>query len=857
MSWIISKTVLFFITASLFLALIFYSFFSWEKDEIKAPTFNIESIWETDSGSLIVDKVDFFTTIYSRVKDYSVSENNIKFWTWFYIIDSRHSFNDFTLDLWDNKIILESGWMLYIDNNPKYKKIISFNNKAKIEFFTDGIDEKTKLKIRKKTVELYLYPHMYFWFSPKRFKYVKSADSLRISQLWILNYFNWDFNKIINNDSLKFIDNLEKKEFLKESLINIISKQKEYLKEFINKKNTKISTISWIDFIEKYFVIFYNERKKSIYYKNKILENSIKLLNENKKNSTLVGNILGDLDSLKNVNEKEYNEMKKILRKFFFLILYDLDEDGEIIELNYSKIIVKLFDLKDNRKLNLLKNVDRYNFLWNVDNYFNLLNLSINNDLDNLSLEYYILFKQNMLISNMSNKDLSNELYDILLNWFISYSDNIENYFDEKDEKKIIQNIIYNKTLLDIFYESLSFRYFENEKNSQWLLILKWVNINNIDEIKSAISKIFKKYKKSISFLDSNKTKYSSLIEKYDNLEVLINEYISALSNYSLYEENYSKVNRALIDVKIYQDDEEILSKKSFEEYIQKFNWINKDSIELEVVDNLYYKINNIFINNLVFSFELYPYSWYLIKNIKVKNRTIDKTTREFAFYNNLESTSFSLGNEEEKYKVLFEKAKDEEKETYDFKNFFINKFFLKSIKKKENYKDKYDYDNKNEDDDIIQTFKIAKLLGDNWEFDKVKKYLKITYNNLDVKRISGNNYSIKIVDSDLNLDLSEWNKKLRYSAKINSSYRLSLDSHYFYNIIINPYLLEQNSKKSIFPNIKFKIIWKINLITFNEDIEEIFKQMPKIESDYNNLKNKSQITEISYSMRFKKVTFK
>ena len=98
MNWIISKIVLFFITASLFLALIFFSFFSWKKEEIKIPSFNLVKIWETKSGSLIIDKVDFLTTIYSEKKDYSVWKKGIKFWTWVYIVDSRHSFQDYILD---------------------------------------------------------------------------------------------------------------------------------------------------------------------------------------------------------------------------------------------------------------------------------------------------------------------------------------------------------------------------------------------------------------------------------------------------------------------------------------------------------------------------------------------------------------------------------------------------------------------------------------------------------------------------------------------------------------------------------------------------------------------------------------
>jgi hypothetical protein len=49
-------------------------------------------------------------------------------------------------------------------------------------------------------------------------------------------------------------------------------------------------------------------------------------------------------------------------------------------------------------------------------NYFNLLDLSIDNkELTSLSIEYYILFKQNMLISNLINKELEQKIYNTLL----------------------------------------------------------------------------------------------------------------------------------------------------------------------------------------------------------------------------------------------------------------------------------------------------------------------------------------------------------------------------------------------------------------------------------------------------------
>jgi len=56
----------------------------------------------------------------------------------------------------------------------------------------------------------------------------------------------------------------------------------------------------------------------------------------------------------------------------------------------------------------------------------------------------------------------------------------------------------------------------------------------------------------------------------------------------------------------------------------------------------------------------------------------------------------------------LFEKAKEEDKEKYNFGNYFRNTFFLSDDKEIEIYEKKSDF---NKDDEIIQTFKIAKLL--------------------------------------------------------------------------------------------------------------------------------------------------
>ena len=149
MNNIVSKIILIFLFIGFFIMLTFYTFFSWDKKEINKPDFNISKIWEETLSWVILDKIDFYTTIYSENKDYKTTKNNILLWTWVYLIDSRDVFSIINLNIWTNNVVLKWGWMVYINNNSRYKKIISFNNKVKVEF----LDKKNN----KKTVELYLY----------------------------------------------------------------------------------------------------------------------------------------------------------------------------------------------------------------------------------------------------------------------------------------------------------------------------------------------------------------------------------------------------------------------------------------------------------------------------------------------------------------------------------------------------------------------------------------------------------------------------------------------------------------------------------------------------------------------------
>jgi hypothetical protein len=841
---IVSKIILIFLFIGLFFIFTFYTFFSWEKKEISKPDFNISKIWEEVLNWSISDKIDFYTTIYSKNKNYKATKNNILFWTWVYLIDSRDIFSTINLDMWDNNVLLKWGWIVYIDNNPKYKKIISFNNKIKVNFLNKNTN--------KKSVEVYLYPHMSFWFKPYRFFKEEKADSLRVSQLWDLKYFNQNFSEIINWDNNTFIKK-NKISFLSQSLQNIIKNQKKYSNQLEELKNINFWNIDSF-YIERYFSLFYNNRKKIIYYKNKTLNLLIELLNSN--DAKTVFEILKNIELIKELDLEESNKMKEFTKEIFYLVSYNLWKDSDSIQNSYDLLISRMFKINDNRKIKLTKDVDRYNYLWDFTKYLNLSVLDIENkSLEDIDKQYYILFKQNLLVSNLSNLDIEQKYYDILLKWFTSYSRNIEKNISVKNRDEFIVNIKYNINLLEKISSSFEYRYFEEGRNSQNLLTFKGKNnIKNILLIEKSIENIFEKYKKSTTYLEQNLYKYNPIIVRYTSIKKELKEYISALTSYSLYKKKYSKVNIELTKVKIYEDQEDILTKDKFINYISQFSWINLSSIDVEINED-FYKINNISINWRDFSFELLPYSWNIIQDIVYKKNWGYKNIREKGFYTHIESTSYALDKDKEKYRELFEKAKNEDKEKYNFSNYFRNTLFLSEDKNKEIYEEQ---SNSNQDDEIIQTFKRAKLLWNKWEFRNIKNTLNLNYSNLDVKRKTWKIFLIKILNSELRVIIKENNRNINYWAVFNSDYKLENNRHYFYNIKLEPFIKKNSSdKRELFPNVKFKLSWKIELADFEKQIKKLFLQIPEINKKYLELSNSKKITQITYSIVTGKYYFK
>ena len=123
-----------------------------------------------------------------------------------------------------------------------------------------------------------------------------------------------------------------------------------------------------------------------------------------------------------------------------------------------------------------------------------------------------------------------------------------------------------------------------------------------------------------------------------------------------------------------------------------------------------------------------------------------------------------------------------DEKNKYDFKNFFINNFNNPIDNNENNENNEEQEDITLEEDKNIQSFKRNKLLWNQWDFIILKWFLDINYNNIKVTPDLNNNYIIKIINSELNTKIKKWNIVNDFKIEFNSNYIFST-LHSFENI--------------------------------------------------------------------------
>ncbi len=893
-----SKIILIFLSLSIFLFLIFFTFIINFFSTFEELKYEKTSLWlfeinVNEKNRTYIKEIDSTNTWWTLIKKINISdeiiysswstepilkESTIYIEKWIYFFNLRWINQSYNIkwawfeisDLW--------VWMFIINTlNPKQNIIFSVSSILNLNLK----NKKTDSHI----ISIDLFPNIYLIFDPSRNTFVRNSDLLKVSQTFTLDFFN---NKILNEGNISewFLNLVSlKNEPSKKVIINSINFIKaEYFKNnLIIEKflNSNIWYIPSEEFINKYFLLFINKNKKSLYYKNVIIREFHEILLYDKIINA--DNIINNYKLLKELNPDSAKEIEEIMISFYNnIIKSNKSLSMKINTFNILKWINNTFNiLPPNSTLWLEEVFFKYNFL-EKDNfideiiifkskYFQELNKKEWKTIKIEKVDYFLFFLEKILLSNYSWKDsdIKNLMY--LFNDYAQISNSFYNYSNEKIKKTWL---LKNSKILNKFKNNIEKYYFNEERNKNWLLTLKnTINIDDLLLLEKNINKLIEFKEKNINILkpeQNNNDKF--LIKHYSILSKKYKEYFSALKNYNLYIIEYDKTKTDLLTTNTVNEWGVVnyLSIEKAYSYIANFEWIKIDELSVQIMDYSYclnpneknrnikvltpycYKIENLIIpwRSLwkKMSFLLHPFQKNKIDEIVIYNENTKWT------YGIGEINKWSYKLDEIK-KVLDKKSDtksddDEEEEKYNFYSFFVDTFWEKYVSQI--------YNNSEiikeeiiEEEPIVKVFKRNKLLWENWDFANLEWFIDISYKDLLVEKI-GENYSIELTKSIFNIRLSS---KEVYKWFFSSNYNFSPD-HSFINPRIKLINIKTGKDLLLWNYIYIKWKYKVNLI--KEEIKKVFKQYWIINSITTNISQILRVYEIEiiYNKNSNKISF-
>lgn len=823
---------------------IWYSTLIQNWDKFSTNNLSNEQLW---IGKIYIDSINFIDKIYllwnqkwfyNKVTTNTQTKINIK--SWVFLFNLYDLSNNYII--WNDSFILKpsSPWKIYIDTtNQTSTKIFSIDSVVTM----DLLDPTTKTKM----TQIVLYPRLSIDFNSARNRFLKNADLLRLETLCNIKYTSDEIidDKLAFNQNFlsKIYPNISKtsNDFLKTSITYIYSDYSTFKSKNSIIKNT---SIPGIDYINKYFVFFLNDSKKLAYYKNDIITNINNLLLNPKQAVAVSTQIKSDLDNLKQIDEKEFLDFKKVIEYYYKLSINSTDFDD--IEttfvlsnvLHYYKwttlankykssfYINKIYNLVDvnefeNKDLqdNLIVYLNDF-FVWNkIDFDEKKYELKIKDDKVFSDLQYLGFFLKNIIITTLSAND-EKSFDSFIKTLWIYYSISVS--LDNISANWLTENIIIqNSGLIDMMLKNIKLTFFKPENDEKWFLVLN--EKNSIS--KESLSKLYLIYKKIYNYYFAKKSLLSEKNNIYNNIydryDKLFSKYYLALDNYNDYLIKYDETKSQLFTTdSVYSKQfDNSLSLDKLKNYIWFFNWVDLQTLKANIENNNYYSVKEIYISWEKFSFDIYPLSQNKIQNIVKSWYKLAKT--------------YELDSIKNDWDEYAQKYSWDDKDKFDFKNFFINTFFKSNSIQTEQFVTKDEWV---KEDKTISIFKRDKLFSDKWDFSVLKPMFDIKYNDVLVN-FENNQYSIKILKSLIQASVEIQSENRNIKSNLESDYVFNQNQHYFKNIK----LTFIDSDSSDWENIFYLFWWNKVLLNFNINTLEFKEKVPNI------LKNIYQ-TNIVYS---------
>lgn len=831
---------------------------TFEINKLENNNFSLNKINDIKKGSVLLENISstsrFFLVNWNFTKTSSGSNTTINIEPWIYLFE----LNDI-----DNNIIIESNWYR-INNFSNWTFFInSLNPEKNLIFSIDSIINIEILNTDNKELltNAILYPHFYFFTDPKKNYRVKWWNLLRINQILNLQFFKekiFPTKNIINEKILDLLSlkNSENLNYIK----NIFDFIKNDFENNLNIWNNNLYEFPWENYIKKYFYLFFNDEKKKIYYKDLIIKNIFLLSNSNNIRDNKIDFIIENLTILETLDSKLGNEIKDIINYIYInkIKSKDISIENRII---FYNLLAKIQNKKiDNPKLNstlFLKKIfinydldENYNLFKDIflfkDLYFKDLWLNNNNKekVNKNKIDYLLYFLENIINMDIKNKELYVEKIIILFKDYVEILSQYSDINDSTNNKTLIYKL---NIILKNLWETIKSIYFENVRNNSNLLERKkenkWINKNDLNNLNVSLSKLVS-FIKTISIKLEKNADNDILIKNYNNNIEIFKEYISALEDYEKYKIKYDKNIIELINWNwnlINKKNWYITTVDELKEYLNWFYWLNISNINIEEKDYNYCKNWN---SITEYNKPNFVMECFFVDNVYLYEDLKPISLLFFPYENNKIEVKIEVKKDEIKTRIyelntieewLNEKLKasttDEDKQKYDFKNFFINNFSTQKIDTW-NQNIEITEDQKVQEEKYIRSFKWI-LLSDSWDFSLLKWFLNIKYNDLIVEKIK-EKYIITIKDTLLNTNIENWNDSNDYKLIFNSNYT-SQNFHNFENINIK--IKDPNDKEEktfiIWWN-TINIIWIVNITSLENVINNLLSQIESITNTYN-----------------------
>lgn len=854
--------------------------------------YSIQSEWDTFKTQAVesakswiqMEYIGIADRIFSESKNYTVSEvawvTNINLEKWLYVFQfeetgKKYQINTPSLQIEQNTpgtFIINTLW-----KNTSEVFSLSASNKL---FLVHSWERKRKIDI---------YPHVWIKYNPKQIRGIDTkTDRYRLEQLFTFFYISESF---LTNDGIineKVLKPFKLEEWTVQYLTNLFK----FIQYDLVKKNTVIDelkdsrffSLPWSQYIESYYALFLNNKKKSLYYKNIILKELSLILKEEKVSNTKARKIDEKLQQIEKLSKKDRDFMSQLITYYYKNTLLS-NPENIYSRINMKNVLIKeqWASSQEPNHLALWLNFSYFAYdieqsdklYYNLEQYFHeyipqLLEVVKKDEDEFWEIEDFLYFTKNILLSD---PEVVNDYSKNIVEIFTQYVELSILFYKQWTDTMISTGLHDHENVLSNMEDLIYNAYFEKERSEDKLLIRRDNPTLNFDIYTGIL------HKKIWDLLDFYNTKkylvqwtkkqiVRSMMLNYMKMKINYDDYYLAISNYDAYVYAKTNQNTSWTD----KDEKKVLlDKDSSIKFLEGFRWIylwnaeilakehkecfsgkeeNQWSVEIENASCFIFK--NVIVeweNPKKLNFYFYPDKWNTINFIE-EEKEINETKQWIPL-----SETYNLDEYKIIYKEKYQAAEQEEKDRFVFNKFFQH-IFTDKTNNQSTWGPGDDTFTPVEKDPVIESYKRNKLLGERWAFSKITNFVRIIYDNVEVVR-SWKDYNVHIKDLIIPISSNETNIRQDLEFEFTSDY--VTDEWYFKNILMKARIERWTDSYIHFLwNNDIQIKENIELLSLEKQLTKIGEKVSIMQKIYKVISQTYSLTElkIQYEIKSDKITF-